>query len=168
MPCCARRVVSVAPIMVKAKPEETPSASAASGAASKYGCTPSGRLERQSARSELVVIVDGERRVIGKAPPLVDRLTHRGGSDRRGGDLVVEPPADILGPGLAAIGPPRVLVGLFVQPPEDVDEADLIEHPAEPGALLGQEAGVLLVRAPVAQIDLLVRDVPVAAQDEFL
>src|SRR2546430_5669584 len=114
MPCCARRVVSVAPIMVKAKPDETPRASAASGAASKYGCTPSGRLERQSARSELVVIIDRERRVIGEAPALVDRLTDRLRCDLRRRDLVVEAPADVLGPGLAAVGPPGVLVGLGV------------------------------------------------------
>src|SRR5690606_5006149 len=37
----------------------------------------------------------------------------------------------------------------------------------EPGALLGQEARVLLVCLPVAQVDGFVRDVPVAAQDEL-
>jgi hypothetical protein len=45
-----------------------------------------------------------------------------------------------------------------------VDEAQLVEHLREPGALLGQEARVLLVGAPVLEIDLLVRDVHVAAQ----
>src|SRR6185503_9962782 len=42
------------------------------------------------------------------------------------------------------------------------------EDMGEPGALLRGEAGVLLVRAPVGEIDLLVRDVPVAAQDDLL
>jgi hypothetical protein len=36
-----------------------------------------------------------------------------------------------------------------------------------PGAFLGQEAAVLLVAAPVLQVDLLVRDVDVAAQHEL-
>src|SRR5205085_2743960 len=83
-----------------------------------------------------VVIVDRERRVIGEAPALVDRLSDRSSGDARRGDLVIEAPADILGPGPAAVGPPGVLVGLVVQTPEDVDEADLIEDAREPGARL--------------------------------
>ena len=69
-----RRVVKVAPIIEKAKPDEIPRNSAASGAGSKYGRTPSGNLLRQSRTiaSERVVIVDGERRVIGEAPRLID------------------------------------------------------------------------------------------------
>jgi hypothetical protein len=35
MPCCARRVVSVAPIIAKAKPDEMPRNKAARGAASR-------------------------------------------------------------------------------------------------------------------------------------
>src|SRR4029453_2476317 len=42
------------------------------------------------------------------------------------------------------------------------------ERPREPGALLGQEAGILLVGFPVPEVDLLVRDVPVAAQDDVM
>src|SRR5437899_5428955 len=133
MPCCARRVVSVAPIMVKAKPDEMPRNRAASGAGSRYGRTPAGRLERQPARSEVVVIVDRERRVIREAPALVDRLADRSRRDPRRGDLVVEPPADVLRPGPAAVRPPGVLVGLVVQPPEHVDEADVVEDASEPG-----------------------------------
>src|SRR5437763_2717976 len=166
MPCCASRVASVAPIMEKAKPDDTPRNSAASGAASKYGLRPGASRARQST-SERVVIVDRERRVIGEAPALVDRLSHRRRGDAGRGDLVIDAPADVFRPRPAAVRPPGVLVGLVVQPPEDVDEADLVEHAREPGALLRQEARVLLVRAPVAQIDLLVRDVPVAAEDDF-
>src|SRR5687768_15698072 len=110
MPCWASRVVSVAPIMAKAKPEEMPRNKAASGAASKYGRMPSGSVLRQSG-SELVVIVDRERRVVGEALRLIDRLLACGLGDARGGDLVIDAPADILLPRLAAVRPPGVLVG---------------------------------------------------------
>src|SRR5262249_52442393 len=102
------------------------------------------------------------------ARAMVDRLRDGGRGDPRRGDVAVESPADVLCPGTTAVRPPGVLIGLVVQAPEDVDEADLVEDAGEPGTLLGQETRVLLVRAPVAQIDLLVRDVPVAAQDDFL
>src|SRR6266850_3011421 len=106
--------------------------------------------------------------MVREALLLVDRLLDRRGSDARRGDLVVDAPADVLRPGLAAVRPPGVLVGLAVDAPENVDEADLVEDVRQPGALLRQEARVLLIRFPVPEVDLLVRDVPVAAQDDFL
>src|SRR4051812_32295653 len=105
MPCCARRVVSVAPIMVKAKPDDTPRNSAARGAGSRYARSP----------SERVVIVDQQRRMVGEALRLVDRLAVRGARNLGRGDLVVDAPADVLGPGLSAVGPPRVLAVLLVE-----------------------------------------------------
>src|SRR5688572_25268757 len=119
-------------------------------------------------RLEPGVIVDRERSVVGEAPPLVDRFLRRARGDARRGDVVVDAPAHVLRPGLAAVGPPGVLLGLRVQAPEYVHPAQLVEHAREPGALLGQEAGVLLVGAPVLEIDLAVRDVPVAAQQHFV
>ena len=50
---------------------------------------------------------------------------------------------------------------------EHVDAAELVEHAREPCALLGQEPRVLLVGAPVPEVDRLVRDVPVAAQHDL-
>src|SRR5204862_8224305 len=50
---------------------------------------------------------------------------------------------------------------------EDVDEAEIVEHACEPRALLGQESRVLLIAAPVAQVDGMMRDVPVAAQHDL-
>src|SRR6185295_672979 len=117
---------------------------------------------------KLMVVVDDERRVVGETLRLVDRLAPRRGGDARRGDLVVDAPADVLLPGLAAVRPPGVLVGLLVQLAEHIDEAELVEHLRQPGALLGQEARILLVGAPVLQVDFLVRDVPVAAQDELV
>src|SRR5690606_40637752 len=48
-----------------------------------------------------------------------------------------------------------------------VDEADLAEQLVHPCPLLRQKAGVLLVGAPVLEVDLLMGDVPVAADDVF-
>src|SRR4051794_15417294 len=105
MPFCARRVVSVAPIIANGKPEEIPRNSAASGAGSRYGRMPS--LQR-------VVIVYGERRVVGEAPVLVDRAALRRVREARRSDLVVDAPAHVLRPRLPAIRPPRVLVGAAI------------------------------------------------------
>src|SRR5580658_5159176 len=79
-------------------------------------------------------------------------------------DLVVDAPPDIVRPRIAAIGPPGVFLGLWLDLTIGIDEAHLIEQMIEPGALLGKEAGVLLIRAPVLQIDLPVRNVPVTAE----
>src|SRR5258706_8661919 len=97
MPFWARRVVSVAPIIAKAKPEEAPRNSAASGADSKYGRRPSGSLPRSPLSPE--VIVDGQRRMVGEPLRLVDRLLPRLRRDARRGDLVVDAPADVVLPG---------------------------------------------------------------------
>src|SRR5512134_3294893 len=162
MPCWARRVLSVAPIIANVKPDETPRKSAASGARSRYSRRPAGSLLK------LMLVVDDERRMVGEALRLVDRLPARERRDAGRRDLVIDAPAHVLLPGLAAVRPPGVLLGLVVQLAEHVDEAQLVEHAREPRPLLGQEAGVLLVRAPVPEVDLLVRDVPVAAQDDLL
>src|SRR6185503_16439270 len=121
-----------------------------------------------SGSLKLMVVVDDERCVVGEALRLVDRLAPRRGGDARCGDLVVDAPADVLLPRLAAVRPPCVLLGLVVQLAEHIDEAELVEYLRQPGALLGQESRVLPVRAPVLEVDLLVRDVPVAAQDELV
>src|SRR5215470_16818741 len=105
IPYCAKRVVSVAPIIVKPKPEEMPRNSAASGPASRYGRRPSG-----SRSAQRMVVVDRQRRVVGEALVLVDprALRLRGNAGR--GDLVVDAPADVLLPRLAAVRPPGVLL----------------------------------------------------------
>src|SRR5258708_12560879 len=160
MLCWARRVVSVAPIIAKAKPEEMPRNRAARGAASKYGRIASGRGLRQSP-SDREVIVERERRVVREAAALVDGFARGAGGDARRRDLVVDAPADVLGVGAAAVRPPGVLIRLLVQAPEHIDEADLVEHARQPLPLLRQAARALLVPAPVAAADLLLPDCPV-------
>src|SRR5690606_2798320 len=123
----------------------------------------------EGASSGREVVVDRQRRVVAETLVLVDRGSAGARGQRRRGDLVVEPPAHVLGPGLAAVAPPGVALvgGLGMQPAIHVDPAALVEHAGEPGTLLGQEARVLLVAAPVLQVRLRVRDVPVAAQDDL-
>jgi len=43
----------------------------------------------------------------------------------------------------------------------------LVEHAREPSAFCRQKSGILLVGAPVLEIDLAVGDVPVAADDDL-
>src|SRR3569833_2008109 len=107
--------------------------------------------------------------MVGKALILVDAGGFGLGGDAGGGDLVVDAPADVLGPGLAAVAPPGVgLAGMLgVEAAVDVDRAELVEQARHPGTLLGQEAGVLLVGFPVLEVDFLVGNVPVAADDDF-
>ena len=115
----------------------------------------------------LPVVVDGQRRVIGKTFRLVDANLSRGGGDARRGDLVIDAPADVFRPGLAAVRPPGVLLGPLIDAAEHIDPADCVEYFRQPVALLRQKTGVLAVALPVLEIDFLVRDVPVAADDEL-
>src|ERR1700676_3632254 len=110
-------------------------------------------------------IIHDQRRVIGKAWLLVDvRALWRAGKPRAQ-YLVINPPADILRPRLAAVRPPGVVIRLRHQRAKGVDIPFRPEQLIHPGPLLGQKARVLLVRLPVLQIDRLVRDIPVAADD---
>src|SRR5258706_9914272 len=113
------------------------------------------------------VVVDRQRCVIGKTLRLIDAHSPRPCGDSRSRNLVVDAPAHVLRPRLAAIRPPGVLPRPRVHAAEHVHPADFVEGLRQPGALLGEESGVLAISAPVLEIDLLVRDVPVPAQDEF-
>ena len=115
------------------------------------------------------IVIHGQWRVIGKALLLVHRDGARRRRQTRRGDLVVDAPTDILGPGLAAVRPPGVGLagGLGQQPAMHIDPAQPIECGAQPGAFLGQEAGILLVRLPVFQVLLGMGDVPVAAEQDL-
>ena len=76
---------------------------------------------------------------------LVDRHGPGGGGDARGGDVVVDAPADVLGIGLAAVAPPGVATVRFfrVQHTVGVHPTTLLNHIANPGTFLGCEAAVL-------------------------
>ena len=100
---------------------------------------------------------------------LVDRLaTGLVGHGWRG-QVVVQTPAHVLGIGLATVAPPGVggVGGVGLQAAVHVHQTTIGQHAGHPGALFGQKAAVFLVAFPVLQVDLLVRDVDVAAQDEL-
>src|SRR5258706_13977002 len=120
-----------------------------------------------SRSPKVVVVVDDQGSVIGEAAGLVDRCRARFRSDAGRGDLIVDAPADVLFPRLAAGRPVRVLLRLLVESAKHVDEAQLVEDSGKPGTLFGKEAGILLVAAPVLEVDRLVGDVPVAAENDL-
>jgi hypothetical protein len=57
------------------------------------------------------------------------------------------------------------VLGLRVHLAERIHIAHVAEELVEPGPLLGQESRILLVGAPVLEIDFLVGDVPIATQN---
>src|SRR5258708_32592710 len=81
--------------------------------------------------------------MIGKSLVPEDLRGARRTGEPRAGDLVVDAPAHILRPGLAAVGPPGVLLGGRIHCPESADEADLGEQLTEQGARGRQKAGVV-------------------------
>src|SRR3989338_3583060 len=85
------------------------------------------KADPEAVDSRSVGVIDNQRRVIGEALRLVNsrRLSPRGDAGR--GDLVIEAPADILGPCLAAIRPPGVCRQFGMQPAKHIDKANLVE-----------------------------------------
>src|SRR6267378_3777360 len=134
-------------------------------AAESGAVEPRGKRHRRGSKA--VIVIHGERCVVAETLRLVDCGASRFGGDAGRGELIIDAPSHVLGPGLAAVGPPGVLLRFLVEAAENVHVAELVEHPRKPLALLWQEAGVLLVGAPVLEVDLLVRDIPVAAEYDF-
>ena len=56
---------------------------------------------------------------------------------------------------------------LLLDGPERIVKSVLPEHFVHPCALLGQESGILPILPPVPQVGFLVRDIPVATDDEL-
>ena len=79
--------------------------------------------------------------------------------------MVIDAPTDIFGPGLTAVRPPGVLVFQLVDFAKRVQVPHIIEQRIQPCTLFRQEPGVFPVAAPVFQIDVLVGDVPVTADN---
>src|SRR5206468_5864966 len=80
-------------------------------------------LSRSRFRSQPELVLHCDRRVVGETFVLVDRLAPCMLRQDRRGQVVVEAPADVLGPGLATIAPPRVagLAGFGLQPLVAID-----------------------------------------------
>src|SRR4051812_3086826 len=116
---------------------------------------------------DFIVVIDGYRRVIGKPRVVEDLRLSRLLRDPRRGDLVVDPPAEVLLARLAEGEPPSEAVGRGIDRAEHVHEAVLLEDAREPVPLGLQEAGRRHVLLPVLHVDFPVGDVPVAADHEL-
>ena len=82
--------------------------------------------------------------------------------------MVIQPPAHVLGVGLAAVAPPGVglISGGGVELAVHIHQAGLAQQAGHPGALFGQKAGVFAVAFPVLQVDFLVGNVHVTHQNK--
>src|SRR5450631_322552 len=87
--------------------------------------------EPRSVSAQVVVVIDDQRCVIGESPVGIDRRGPRSCRDARRRDLVIDPPTHVLRPGLTAVRPPGVLIGLLVDAAEHVDKAKLVEYACE-------------------------------------
>ena len=89
----------------------------------------SGRLENAGSylRLHRVIVIHRQRRMVAKALFLVDAGRARGVRDARRGDLIINAPAYIFRPRLAAIRPPGVGFQFGMQFAEHVHEADFAE-----------------------------------------
>ena len=89
--------------------------------------------------SETPVVIDADRGVVGESFVFVNAGLTGAGGDAGRGDLVVDAPADVLGPGLAAIAPPGVgtLSGIRAEAAIDINPAQFVDDAAQPGPLFG-------------------------------
>jgi len=79
--------------------------------------------------------------------------------------LVVDTPSNVMFTRPPAVRPPGILVGSIIDGSEGVDETDLVDDVIHPGALLRRKTRILLIAAPIFNVDDLVSDVDVAADD---
>src|SRR5437868_1832206 len=100
----------------------------------------------RAARSKIVV--HEERCVIREAPLRVYRGGARLAGERAAHHLVVDAPADVVGARPPAVRPPGIQIRLGSHLAERVHVPAPAKHMVHPGALLGQEPGVLPARPP--------------------
>lgn len=112
--------------------------------------------------------VQGDRTMVATHRLVADLAVAQAWHQTRGQNKVIEPPADVLLASAHHVGPEGVGVLLLgVELAEAVGEARL-QQLTKALPLLRGEAGILLVAFGVLQVDLLVRDVEVAAQHHGL
>jgi len=111
------------------------------------------------------MIIHDKRGMVGETSCLVNPGCKDPIPQSRGDDLVVDTPTHIILPRASTVRPPGILFGLPVHHPEGIDKISRAKQLIHPGPLLRQKTGIFLVAAPVLQIDLLVRYIPVAAND---
>src|SRR5215813_9193988 len=125
------------------------------------------RMRRATAAKVLNFVIDHHGRMIGKNLVAINRRRVGHPIERRRREVIIQSPTDVVLPRPAAIRPPRIMNGFGAdQLAKGVVKPDAQEG-VQPGALFWQKAAVLLVAAPIFQIDLLMRDVEVSAKYQF-
>src|SRR3546814_10819798 len=94
------------------------------------------RPDGHCRKLQIPVVINGQRRVVAEALVFIDGGLFRRCGDAGRGDVVIDAPPHILGPGLAAVAPPGVLVGLGVDGAEDIDKPRSEEHTSELQSLM--------------------------------
>src|SRR5690625_3782663 len=125
--------------------------------ASRHRCK---RAASKPAGSELDIIIQRQRRMIGQALFPVYGFGDRLGRQPRRRHMVVDAPSDVVVPGAAAIRPPGELVRIRVDAAKHIHQPEFVEYLVHPRALVRQKARILAVVLPVLEIDFLVRDIP--------
>src|SRR5262249_53503954 len=82
-------------------------------------------------------------------------------------DEIIDAPPDVSRPAVHHLAPPRIVSAARLELPESVDETR-VEQPGKVIALLVGESGVAAVGLRVREVDLLVRNVEVAAENDRL
>jgi hypothetical protein len=80
---------------------------------------------------------------------------------------IVDAPAYVLLPGLETVGPPAVSIGILAEFPERV-YVSCISEPVHPRTFFGQVSGILLVPLGIREINRLVGNIVIAAEDDVL
>src|SRR5258708_16155307 len=86
------------------------------------------RRERYRRGSKVVVVIHGERCVVAETLRLVDCSASRLGGDAGRGELIIDAPSPVLGPGLPAVGPPGVLLRFLVEAAAHGPRPALVKH----------------------------------------
>src|SRR5690349_4671332 len=160
MPFSLSQYANVPATSRNGRPEENPNSAIVPAA----GCAKARQIEGlRGGAAGSVGIVDRVRRMVGEALLAVDRAGAHALAQGRRADLVVDAPPHIVLARPPTVGPPCVFDRLGLDRAEAVDPATGVEQEVQPGALLRQTTGVLLVGGPVLDVVLGVDDVPVAA-----
>src|SRR5579875_2786023 len=155
-PDTAHQASSVLPESASGSPEEKPSRVTATSTRVRCGAATSATAAASCGVGSLNVVLHRVWRMVGEAGRRRDPAGFQALAQRWRHDLVIDPPPDVVGARVAAVGPPGVFLGLGFQHPK----AD------QPSALFRKASGILLVGFPVPDVAFTAHDVPVTAQHE--
>jgi len=119
----------------------------------------------RKAGSRLLFQFGQNRAMVGMPRFGQNHRAFQSGFQRLADQNVIDAPAFVVRARVAEIAPPRVMVRVFVEMAEAVDES-FVDENVEPVALVRQKSGDVLVAFGIVDVDFLVADVVIAANDE--